>query len=82
MQILHIPQDALVIKIIATYLELHVSYNWLAMPSKLSSKYFTFSFGHFFGFSHNNCLNAGGGVYSQATPGATECTRYRLEQVC
>ena len=52
-------------EIIPACFELRVSYDWWAIASKLPPKHFTFSFEHFFDFSHNNC---GCGMCSQATP--------------
>ena len=55
---------ALLMEIIPTCLELHVSYNWQATASKLSLRCFASSFGHFFGLSNNNCV----GVACMVTP--------------
>ena len=53
MRILYMPNNcaALVIEIIRTCLELRVRYDWQAMASKLSPRWFTFSLGHLIGFS-------------------------------
>ena len=45
--------NRLLMKIILTCLELHVSYDWWVMASKLSPRHIASSFGHLFGFSHN-----------------------------
>ena len=47
---------ALVMEIIPTCFELRVRYDWQAMALKWSSRCSTFSFGHFFDFSRNNCV--------------------------
>ena len=59
---------ALLIEIIPSCLELRVSYDWQATAVKLSPERNTVSFGHFLGFSHNNCVYIGCGTYGQATP--------------
>ena len=58
----------LLMEIIPTCFEFHVSYNWQATALKLSPTWFGLSPGHFFGFSPNNCVHDTY-MYNQATPG-------------
>ena len=60
---------AMLMGIIPTCLDLCVSYDWPATALKPPLECNAVSFGHFSGFSHNNCMYTECGMYSQATPG-------------
>ena len=69
---------AKLVKIIPTCFELCVSYYWRVMTSP-SLTQFSYTFGHFFGFLHNNCLGMACIAGHNRT---TDRVCHRLRRVC